>query len=322
MQFSLTPQTLAQMDNVPLQYTGRALASLDRMGEADQLSLQELANLNEHNVAMRPLLQQHQGLSNESLSAQIPGQIANSQIFARKNANEDLLNEATIKSLRAKHSDEDLTHYINQMAGLGSIMLGAADIVGNAPIGGTMAAKRMFAEAGLQDKWHPEWDDLSPGQLAIRLNNAGQELTMTGSRAQQALQSAQLKGDMALERTRLQEANKAQIAAAQDATKRALAEAMLHWKSQFNKQSTDQLIARLAMNMNIETDPVLKAEYDKQIRYLQGVQERMKTQPGATFAIGSDGQLTIVNKKDQSGGGAGAPPSRGTGTAEDPIVLK
>lgn len=324
MQFSLTPQTLAQMDNVPLQYTGRALDSLDRMGQADQLTLEDLANLNQHNAAMRPMLQEHQGLSNASLAVQIPGQAADAQIRARKNANEDLLNDDNIRSMRSKYKDEELTHHINQMSGLGSLMMGAAEQAWSAPLGGTLAAKQMFKDAGLENRWQPEWDNLRTDQLAMKLHEAGQQLVMTGSRAQQALQSAQLKGDMALERTRIQEANKSQIAAMQDATKRALAHDMMHWKTQF-KVSTDQLIASLAMRMNAAQDPKLKEEYNRQIRYLQDVQEKIRTKPGATFAVGEDGKIHIVNSKEQTGTGA-APGAeqqrRGTGTADDPIVLK
>lgn len=322
MQFSLTPQTLAQMDNVPLQYTGRALDSLDRMGQADQLGLEDLGNLNEHNAAMRPMLQQQQGLQNASLSVQIPGQAADAQMRARKNANEDLLNDDNIRSMREKLGDDRLSHHINQMSGLGSLMLGAAEQVWSAPLGGTMAAKQMFADAGLSDKWHPEWDNLPPDQLAMRLNQAGQQLATTGSKAQQALQAAQLKGDMALERTRMDAENKYRIAAMQDATKRDLAHAMLQWKTSFNKQTTDQYIANLTMRMNAESDPAMKQEYNQQIRYLQGVLERIKTQPGATFAIGADGNIGLVNRKEETGGGASNQPRRAAGTADDPIVLK
>ena len=314
MQFSLTPQTLAQMDNVPLQYTGMALDSLDRMKAADQTGLADLENLNAHNAAMRPMLQEHQGLQNASMAVRIPGEAADAQMRARKNANEELLNPESIKAMREKFGADSLNHHISQLTGVGSLMMAAASQISAAPVGGTMAAKQMFMQAGLGDKWHPEWDNLRPDQLAQRLNQGGQELVMTGSKAQQMLQKQEMQGHITMERTRLETENKLRIAAMQDATKRDLAMAHLQWKSQFNKQSTDQYIAQLMLRKNSETDPAIKAQLDDQIRYAQGVLEKIKTQPGVTASIGSDGQIQFVNKKDQTGSGGSTAPSLPKGT--------
>ena len=313
MQFSLTPQTLSQMDNVPLQYTGRALDSLDRMGEADQLSLADLANLNEHNAAMRPMLQQQQGLQNASLAVQIPGQAADAQMRSRKNANEELLNPEAVASMREKYGDDKLAHHINQLTGMGSLMLAAAAEVSSAPLGGHMAARQMFEQAGLGDKWHPEWDNLRPDQLAQRLNQAGQELVMTGNKAQSLLQSTQMKNDTALERQRI--ASAAQIQAAQiraDAMAN-LARMKFEFQSTHTKENIENYMTRLMRLRAGETDQQVIAQINSQLAEAQQRLENAKTQPGIAPTV-QNGQINIGNKKD--------PVTPALGTAENPIVLK
>ena len=297
MQFSLTPQTLAQMDNVPLQYTGRALDSLDRMGTADQMSLAELQNLNEHNAAMRPMLQTQQGLQNQSLEALLPGQRAQSSMSVRKNANEDLFNADTIASLTRKHGIEKMNDYAGQLSGIGSLMLGAAAQVQNAPLGGHMAAKQMFQQAGIEDKWHPEWDNLPPKQLAERLASIGNEFVTSGSKAQSALQSAQLKGDMALERQRV--ATEGQVRAAQiraDAMAN-LARMKFEFQSTHTKENIENYMTRLMRLRAGENDSQIIAQINSQLAEAQQRLENSKTQPGIAPNM-QNGKATIGNKKE------------------------
>lgn len=297
MQFSLTPQTLAQMDNVPLQYTGRALDSLDRMGEADQMSLADLANLNEHNAAMRPMLQTQQELQNSSLATRIPGEAADAQMRIRKNANEEALNPQALEAMREKYGDDKLAHHINQLTGTGSLMLAAAAEVASAPLGGHMAARQMFEQAGLGNKWHPEWDNLRPDQLAQRLKQAGQELVMTGSKAQQLLQANQLKGDVALEKQRI--ASQGVIDAA-----RIRAEAManlqrmkLEFQVSHTKESLDNYTTRLMRLRTTETDPNVLQQINADLAEATQRAQQMRTQPGIAPTVGAGGQIDLTNKQ-------------------------
>ena len=297
MQFSLTPQTLAQMDNVPLQYTGMALDSLDRMKAADQTGLADLENLNAHNAAMRPMLQEHQGLQNASMAVRIPGEAADAQMRARKNANEELLNPESIKAMREKFGADTLNHHINQLTGMGSLMMAAASQISAAPVGGTMAAKQMFMQAGLGDKWHPEWDNLRPDQLAQRLNQGGQELVMTGNKAQQMLQSQQVKGDYAMRKAELEAASRERIAAENRASREALAQMHLAWKTSFNKQSTDQYLSQLMSKLSVTEDPKLRADISAQIEYVKNILRDTRMQEGVTGRIDSEGKLILTNKR-------------------------
>lgn len=299
MQFSLTPQTLSQMDNVPLQYTGRALDSLDRMGEADQLSLADLANLNEHNAAMRPMLQQHQGLQNQSLEALIPGQRAQSNMSVRKDTNENLFNADTIEGLTRKHGIEKMNDYAGQLSGIGSLMLGAAAQVTNAPLGGTMAAKQMFQQAGIGDKWHPEWDNLDPKQLAERLSSIGNEFVTSGSKAQQALQTTQLKNDMALEKERQRGQIAIQVAAMNAASRERISAMMAQLKVAFRKETAEQLQTALQREL-MATDPTDVAHTTflrNKINELQHDIVATRTQPGVTPKVDADGKIIIDNKQ-------------------------
>jgi hypothetical protein len=195
MQFSATPQTLAQLDQVPLYKFGTALNMLDNMQSADQQNLADLPNSIAHNQAMRPLQEQQLDVQNQQGLAQLPGMRARSSMEQRKNQEEDLFTPERHAEFYAKHGAEKMKQFAQQLTDSGTVALNAASIAAQLPIGGTQAAKDMFKKAGVA--WHPEWDFIPREQLVQRLQNLGEEMTTNGSKSQALITQMQMKADIA-----------------------------------------------------------------------------------------------------------------------------
>lgn len=195
MQFSATPQTLAQLDQVPLYKFGTALNMLDNMQSADQQNLADLPNSIAHEQAMRPLREQQLDIGNQQGLAQLPGMKAQASMQVRKNQEEDLFTPERHAEFYAKHGAEKMKQYAQQLTDTGTVALNAASVAAKLPIGGNMAARDIFKQAGIQ--WHPEWDNLPREQLVQRLQDLGQEMTTNGSKSQQMIAQMDMKAQIA-----------------------------------------------------------------------------------------------------------------------------
>lgn len=195
MQFSATPQTLAQLDQVPLYKFGTALNMINDMQSADQQNLADLPSSIAHEQAMRPLREQQLSIGNEQGLAQLPGLRATASMQQRKNQEEDLFTPERHAEFYAKHGAEKMKQFAQQLTDSGTVALNAAALAAKLPIGGTQAAKQMFEEAGV--RWHPEWDRLPTPQLVQRLQDLGQEMTTNGSKSQSMIAQMDMKAQIA-----------------------------------------------------------------------------------------------------------------------------
>jgi DNA-binding transcriptional regulator YiaG len=312
MQFNATPQTLAQLDQVPLYKFGTALNMLDNMQSADQQTLADLPNSIAHEQAMRPMRQEQLSIGNQQGLAQLPGMRAQSSMQQRKNQEEDLFTPERHAEFYAKHGAEKMKQYASQLVDSGTVALSAASMAAKLPIGGTNAAKQMFAEANV--KWHPEWDNLPVPQLVERLQDLGQEMSTNGAKSQTMIAQMQMKDEIARKTEEERTRRALEVEAMRQRMKLQISELVTTAKSSNNKETMQQAWTRLQAELRGTSDPALQQYLSEKIQEVFTAMERLQVnnKPTINPAVapnvlqpGQQGSPAVVQPP---AAGASAPP--------------
>jgi hypothetical protein len=111
MNFQMTPQSLGQLNSVPIDMTLQALDWQQRAEKADQMSLAEIAAQNQRAAESHKLAQETGRLNNETTLAQLPGIRATSTLNQQKARMGELTFDAEVTSklkefaVKAKESE-------------------------------------------------------------------------------------------------------------------------------------------------------------------------------------------------------------------------
>jgi hypothetical protein len=112
MQFNMNPQSLAQLNNVPIDMTLESMDWLRNARQSDSAGLQDMMGQYAHEAATRPLKQQQMQLANDTTLAQLPGVKAQSGMLERKNKMEagtfDADMQAKLRKLAMDAADDDI----------------------------------------------------------------------------------------------------------------------------------------------------------------------------------------------------------------------
>ena len=312
MQFNATPQTLAQLDQVPLYKFGTALNMLDNMQSADQQTLADLPNLIAHQQAMRPMQQEQLGIQNQQGLAQLPGMRAQSSIQQRKNQEEDLFTPERHAEFYAKHGAEKMKQFASQLTDSGTVALNAASIAAKLPIGGTNAAKQMFADSGV--KWHPEWDNLPVPQLVERLQDLGQEMSTNGAKSQTMIAQMQMKDEIARKTEEERTRRALEVEAMRQRMKLQISQITTAALATKNKENMQQAWTRLQNELRGTTDPEMQQYLSSKIQEVFTAMERLQVNNKPTISPsvapnvlqpGQQGSPAVVQPPTA---GASAPP--------------
>lgn len=149
----------------------------------------------------QPLTLQQLALGNQTQEAQLPGVTAYSNMLKRADANEALLNDETIKSLRGKMTNEEWDRNTKDVQNMGEFLRTGAERIRVNPFNGMASVKPKLQEAGL---WNPQWDQLPWQQVVMHMNDLGNSINEMGNKFIQQKELLDIKDDAALERTRLQ----------------------------------------------------------------------------------------------------------------------
>lgn len=270
---------LGQMSRVPVGLTLDALQTINRGGAADENNLAAMMQQNEHQSRMYPMQEQQQQLANDTSLAQLPGIQANSSMLQRKNSNEGIFNDSHIQDILGKYKADEIQRHVQSMDALGTSAQQAAELVAKNPLGGAAIAKDLFKRSGHADMWNPEWDNMSPGQLAMTLDEAGKAIQSAGTKFNQALSTQQIKAEAAM---RLEASREAARQALQDSRLSALREMQqltLSFKQKLDKPNLEQLAARAmlhAQQADADGDTALAAKFRKQGEEAQKAAESIK----------------------------------------------
>lgn len=238
---------LSRAGSVPTHLTLDGLEAINRGHIADESNLGSLLQRNEHEARMYPMREQQQQLSNDVTLAQLPGMRAQSGMMQRKNSNEAIFNDQFIQDTLGKYKEDEIKRHLSSMDALGVSAQQAAELVTKNPVGGVGIARDLFKKAGHGNLWNPAWDTLSPGKLAVTLDEAGKAIQSAGTKFNQALSTQALKSEAAAaleaQKARDREALQSQRLAAMAAMQKATQDA----KKANDKQSLEQLAARALM---------------------------------------------------------------------------
>lgn len=184
-----SPSLSSMMEGLPYQPLNY-LDEQQRLQEANVMSLEDLPNAYAHENAMRPLRQQQMQLGNDTTLSQLPGVRAQASMLGRKDRMEEAQEPFDIKAMTGKYSSQELERHTKDLSNFGTLLGQSAALIKANPLGGSMAAKQMFQQAGKQGLWNPQWDSLNPVELAKVLEQAGTGIMSTSNKVFLELQKA------------------------------------------------------------------------------------------------------------------------------------
>lgn len=294
MQFNVTPRTLQELDQVPLYKFITGLQTVDNMQNADQQTLADLPDSIAHQQAMRPMQQEQMRLGNEATLAQLPGMRAQSSMQQRKDSDENLFTPERHAEFYAKHGAEKMKQFAQQLTDTGTVALNAASVAAKLPIGGTLAARDIFKQAGIQ--WHPEWDNLPQPQLVQRLQELGQEMSTNGGKSQQMIAQMDMKAQIAQQVERERTERALAVEAMRQQMKLRVSEMVAAAKASNSKETMQQAWVRLQGELRNSSDPATQQYLTEKINEVFTAMERLQVNakpvinPGVAPGVLQSGQ--------------------------------
>lgn len=235
---------LGQMNNVPVDMTLEGLNQYRQGQQADQMAMEDLPGLIQHQQNMRPLQEQSLAANSAATLAQIPGMQADARMKNVQADTAEKTQQSNIEALIAKHGHEKMQSYLDEVAGMGPLMQQAAAVVMTNPVGGSKIAKQMFERAGHGDMWSPMYDKMDQATLIDALQTQGRQINAAMPRMQQAVDVASLKAEYQARLEAAKIASRESIAAGHNQLKRDVSQAELAFKNEHQTPNYQQLSAR------------------------------------------------------------------------------
>lgn len=261
MDLSLNAKTLGDIYNLPPEATLQGMDLLSQLQQGNQQYIQDRQQNIQQDQVMNPLRQQHMQGIIDSQAATLPGQQAQSEMLARKNKNESLLNDDQIRSLTSKYKSDELKNHMTDLDNLGTLSMQLAETTWANPLGAAARAKQQFEKSGHADMWNPQWDNLPPDQLAMQLSNMGKGLQGTSQKLNETLAALQAKGDNARQVEEIRAANREKIQSMKSAMAAELKKMTSTTKDPKSYQEAAVRYNQMAAN---ETDPERRQAFQDQ----------------------------------------------------------
>ncbi len=187
------PGLLERLNQIPVDMTLEGLNQFNLAQGADSMGLQNAQRQLNYDTQADPLKLASLGLRNQTEEAQLPGIRAQSEMFGLDRDKKKATHAQEIESMLGKFKAEDLKNHLAGVTALGSSMRNAAELIYQNPVGGVPLAKQLLARTGHDDWWSPEWDNLPPQQLVLKLHEMGKAIQENGDKYSQALDLASIK---------------------------------------------------------------------------------------------------------------------------------
>jgi len=309
MSLQLSPQNLQGLVDLPVGMYPQQQEFLANASQNDSNMLQEQGLKNLFDAQANPLRVRGLDLQNQTTEAGLPGIVAQSGMLQRKNKIESLLEDQHINDLKSKYSSDELARHVKDGEAVGQLILQGAEHVLSNPFVGIPQVKERLSQVGM---WNPEWDKLSPKDVAIKLHDLGQGIQNTNAKMTQALETTAMKTSAAREIAQANIDQRDRAAQLRIASAQALAKDKPQATPQgYEKQSSKWRELELA-----ETDPVLKAKFKHAADLYAEEAVKLKA---AAATVATDAKPDVNSLGIKSVGAAKAQPK--LGTAENPIKL-
>lgn len=234
---------LGQMNNVPVDMTLEGLNQYRQGQQADQMAMEDLPGLIQHQQNMRPLQEQSMAANSAATLAQIPGMQADARMKNVQADTAEKTQQSNIEALIAKHGHEKMQSYLDEIQGMGPLFQQAGIMAGSGP-GGVQLAKKLIMDSGHGDMWDQTWEGTSQARLSDLLYTKGKEISATLPRMQQAVDVASLKAEYQARLEAAKIASRESIAAGHNQLKRDVSQAELAFKNEHQTPNYQQLSAR------------------------------------------------------------------------------
>ena len=119
---------LGQMNNIPVDMTLEGLNQYRQGQQADQMAMEDLPGLIQHQQNMRPLQEQSLAANSAATLAQIPGMQADARMKNVQANTAEKTQQSNIEALIAKHGHEKMQSYLDEVSGMGPMMQQAAEV--------------------------------------------------------------------------------------------------------------------------------------------------------------------------------------------------
>jgi hypothetical protein len=286
MQYQETPQGLAQLysPDMPVSGAGQAMDLLTTQQNADRMTAQDQQRELDYNTAADPLRLNSLDLANQTSVARLPGIQAESSMQQRKNSNEGITNDATIKDIMGKYSSAELARHVTDTENVGSQLsqLGALTDQMD-PATAHARVKQELEAMGHGDLYDSAFANTDPGALGTKLRDMGGAITSEATKYKNAMALAEAKSQAALgvaginagaktDVANIGAGSKERIAAAQGVVKEHVAQL---------KQQLENQIVTLTNQAASEPDPAKKAALLQQAQKATAIKGWLLSQAAA-----------------------------------------
>jgi hypothetical protein len=306
MALQATPQSLAEVWNLPVGAFNPGMRQFEQMQQADQGALQRLASEEAYKAQERPLTLEQLAGQNRQRNAELPGVKARARITTNEADMSDATYDQKLTSWFAENRDKvNKTHFESAMRA-GPMLQQLAEVAAYNPqsIG---RIRDIMTSQGLGDYWNPQWDNASPQDISAGLYDFGTSLTNATPAMQKLMEQLNSKETIADEK------NKTTLAAQKMRQETAALAARI--RSSGGKASTaDKRNLQQAL-----TKAIADGDYDM-AEYLQNVMKYVQREPYQKPTVAIEGlPMKEVPRTPMPAPPNGAGPK--LGTKENPIKL-